>query len=251
MRMRQSAPGVTCSPGIRPSLSFSDAEVDGADVERRRCRRNSFMISSFGDLRLGLETRDAPVGAQSERTRLASKRWPRAVVRLAIENAGDHPCPGRGRPGGALHEVQRSFISSRLLLVLSEAAARALQIPINAAALPTAQGRAGPPTCHRGRPERITSFDESSAQKLLAVAGVQVASGASPDRGEVGPEGEQAMHASSMSRGHGGVAPGAGGSSSFAASRIRQTRCSQSRSSPRATSRLSGSTANVTTLGAA
>src|SRR4029077_14238534 len=77
MRMRQGAPGVTCSPGTRPSLS-QRCRVDGATVSdiaaaatvinspsaTSRCRRNSHDFS-FVDLRLGLETRDAPVDAQS------------------------------------------------------------------------------------------------------------------------------------------------------------------------------------------
>ena len=79
------------------------------DVERRRCRRNSHDLS-FGDLRLGLETRDAPVGAQSGdpiglEAMAAGGRPP-----LAIENAGDHRVRVEGRQ--AAHEVQRSFISS-------------------------------------------------------------------------------------------------------------------------------------------
>ena len=79
------------------------------DVERRRGRRNSHDLS-FGDLRLGLETRDAPMGTQTGdpiglEAMAAGRRPP-----LAIENAGDHRVRIEGRQPA--HEVQGLFISS-------------------------------------------------------------------------------------------------------------------------------------------
>ena len=184
------------------------------------------VISLLGDLRLGLEARDVPMGAQTGdpiglEAMAAGGRPP-----LAIENAGDHRVGIEGRQPA--HEVQGLFIGS------NGCGPRARQRRVD-----IGQRAALPAQCEVGRRlvtvNREDHFLDERRKSSLRSRGVVV--GASQTMARSAPRASRRSR-SSWPRTRGRCSRRRA-SSSFAASRSVR-RCSHSRSSPRATSRLSG-----------
>jgi hypothetical protein len=134
-RMRQGAPGVSCSPAMIPSLS-QRCKVEGATPSTTA----AFLIdAALGGGRPGLEARDVPVATQiADTARLEAMAVYRGAP-LAIEEAGraSHPIGSSGAdpanhsgggafgPGGRLDEASH-LLDEADALVLDTDEARVL-----------------------------------------------------------------------------------------------------------------------------
>jgi hypothetical protein len=175
IRIRHGAPGVICSPAIRPSFS------QRCSVEDDRGRRDRHDVA-FRSLQLALETRDAPAGPQIRDAVGLEPMAARGGLALSIENARDGSV--RVKCGEAAHEVQRLLIGSDCR------GSRARQGHIHVgecAALPT----------HREMRSRFIAIDRENhfldkrSQELFLIA--RRRRRRIPDRGEVGSKGEEAI----------------------------------------------------------